>query len=426
MSKKTRYLVLRYNTYFAELTVPDDVRYIIKKTKFSKTTGTGDAKAAQAVANLFVLKWKAEIAQARAQADDPIIHSALELNKLLKSQKNRQDIKEVIEDEELRIRYKSGDHVADAFKAIAVGKNRYLKNLLPDWRAEQERKSLAAKTIDQMESDLELLVQSLPTASQLSSKNVAIWIEYLGSLGNLTAPSINRIVGSGRSFFKFLQSVGEIDTAEPSPFVVPAKYKISSKPNSKSANKVQPWLPFDEDDVVLLYREALNQFDDTLAHLIFIGAYTGARIEEICSLRCGDVNLEKKFIAIDTSKTEAGKRQIPIHTKLMPLLKRLLRASDDDYVLSGLGLNKYGDRSNAVGKRFGRLKKALGFDRQHVFHSIRKTLVTKLENAGVPENLAADIVGHEKPRITYGLYSGGATLEVKRQALQKISYAFIP
>ena len=49
-----------------------------------------------------------------------------------------------------------------------------------------------------------------------------------------------------------------------------------------------------------------------------------------------------------------------------------------------------------------------------VFSPIRKTVVTVLGNLGVLENLAADIVGHEKPRITYGLYSGGATLEVTR------------
>jgi hypothetical protein len=47
-----------------------------------------------------------------------------------------------------------------------------------------------------------------------------------------------------------------------------------------------------------------------------------------------------------------------------------------------------------------------------------------LENAGVGENLAADIVGHEKPRITYGLYSGGASLEVMREAINKVSYNF--
>lgn len=43
-----------------------------------------------------------------------------------------------------------------------------------------------------------------------------------------------------------------------------------------------------------------------------------------------------------------------------------------------------------------------------MFHSIRKTVITMLENAGVSENVAADIVGHEKPRIAYGPYSGGA------------------
>jgi len=53
-----------------------------------------------------------------------------------------------------------------------------------------------------------------------------------------------------------------------------------------------------------------------------------------------------------------------------------------------------------------------------------KTLTTLLENAGVSENLATDIVGHEKPRITYGLYSGGATLEVKREALELVRYPF--
>ena len=45
-----------------------------------------------------------------------------------------------------------------------------------------------------------------------------------------------------------------------------------------------------------------------------------------------------------------------------------------------------------------------------------------LENAGVGENITADIIGHEKPRITYGLYSGGSTLETMREAIEKIRY----
>ena len=103
-------------------------------------------------------------------------------------------------------------------------------------------------------------------------------------------------------------------------------------------------------------------------------------------------------------------------------MTRLIEDSGDGYVLSGLTVNKYGDRSNAVGKRFGRLKKELGFGKKYVFHSIRKTVVTILENAGVPENVVADIVGHEKMTMTYGLYSGGLSLAVKREALDKLAY----
>ncbi len=40
----------------------------------------------------------------------------------------------------------------------------------------------------------------------------------------------------------------------------------------------------------------------------------------------------------------------------------------------------------------------------------------------MPENVVADIVGHEKTMMTYGLYSGGASLAVKREALAKLDY----
>jgi integrase len=92
-------------------------------------------------------------------------------------------------------------------------------------------------------------------------------------------------------------------------------------------------------------------------------------------------------------------------SQLLPTLRRLIGQRKSGYVLAALTPNKYGDRSNAIGKRFGRVKKKTGFSKAYVFHSISKTVVTLLENTGVSENVAADIVGHEKPRITYGLYS---------------------
>src|SRR5260370_8158722 len=59
----------------------------------------------------------------------------------------------------------------------------------------------------------------------------------------------------------------------------------------------------------------------------------------------------------------------------------------------------------------------MGFREARVFHSVRKTVATMLENAGVVENVAADIIGHDKPTMTYGLYSGGNSLAMTQAAM---------
>jgi integrase len=43
------------------------------------------------------------------------------------------------------------------------------------------------------------------------------------------------------------------------------------------------------------------------------------------------------------------------------------------------------------------MKTALGHGEQYVFHSIRKTVDTPMENAGITDGIAADILGHKKP-----------------------------
>ena len=57
-----------------------------------------------------------------------------------------------------------------------------------------------------------------------------------------------------------------------------------------------------------------------------------------------------------------------------------------------------------------------------MFHSIRNTVSTLLDQAGVQESIAADILGHEKKTMTYGLYSGGSSMAQKIEAIEKINY----
>ncbi len=429
MAKKSfnpTHLELRYKTYYAVLKVPKDVQHIIGRSSFFATTGTGDIRIARSDAALKVIKWKAEIASARSRTEDPILQSALELNRLMKSGTSpRHLVQDVIDDETYRMTEVHGSNIlAETFNRVASGKSKVLSELASDWVKHELKRGLENKTVSQAKSDLALLTPYLPTAHLLTKEHVSLWIKEISRKGNLSAASVNRIFTACRSFFKYLKHIEEISEETLDPFIVPNEFKIGKKRNSKAINKRESWLPFEPNAVVQIHKAALSKGDDTLTAVILLGAYTGARIEELCSLKKSDVNLKTKSMKITDSKTEAGIREIPIHDEILPLVKILLKNDDQSFLIPNHTESKFGDRSNAIGKRFGRLKSSLGFTKRYVFHSVRKTFTTLLENAGINENITADIVGHEKPRMTYGLYSGGATLQVKRQAVAKVRYNF--
>ena len=171
------------------------------------------------------------------------------------------------------------------------------------------------------------------------------------------------------------------------------------------------------------YRRLLQgvpEHDGALGDLIQLGAYTGCRIEELCNLKIQNVSAD--YLKIADAKTEAGIRKVPLHSAIRQLVARLRDTSSDGYLLADLTFNKYGDRSNAIGKRFGNLKRKLGYGPEHVFHSFRRGVVTQFEEAGVPENIAARIVGHDYKTITFGTYSGGASINTMQEAIEVLRW----
>ena len=130
---------------------------------------------------------------------------------------------------------------------------------------------------------------------------------------------------------------------------------------------------------------------------------------------------EDRFEIVD-AKTKAGVRTVPIHRQISKTIERLVKDSADGYVLSGLKPNANGDRGDAIGKRFSRLKRSLEFSDRHTFHSWRGTVITMLERAGVPEGTVQDIVGHERSTLTGSTYSGKSTFKMRRDAFGKLAY----
>ena len=59
----------------------------------------------------------------------------------------------------------------------------------------------------------------------------------------------------------------------------------------------------------------------------------------------------------------------------------------------------------------------------YVFHFLRKGFATQLENAGVPHNVAARLMGHELSDMTPGGYSDGLMFERLKEVITKVEYS---
>jgi integrase len=166
------------------------------------------------------------------------------------------------------------------------------------------------------------------------------------------------------------------------------------------------------------------RYTATLHDLVRLALVTGARLGELCALRTSDVHHREDgwWITIREGKTAAAVREVPIHDSAAHVLERR-RKSADGFLFEGLvpgGPDR--KRSWSVSKAFGRYTKKLGLgDQRQVFHSLRKTFVEAMEAQEVPESTVKLIIGHKRLSLTYGHYSRGERVNL-RKAINKLQY----
>lgn len=275
-------------------------------------------------------------------------------------------------------------------------------------------KGTEAKTKDQVRSTAKLFAEECRHVQDVTKAKVRTWTDRLAAEG-LKVTSIKRKLSELRGYWTYLEGRGVVKEDQ-RPFDLK---NISEAGEPEDDIEREAFLP---SEVMTLLAEAIEREDHQLEDLIRLTMWTGGRLESLCALRTTEVNLEAAYFRILRDKSKAGRRDVPIHSKLMPTMKRLVEASKDGYLLPGFGGDKYADRGGALGKRFGRLKRHLGFGPTKVHHSIRKTVAGLFQTAGVAEPIVAEIVGHDVVTMTYGVYAPTLPLEVKREAMEKIDY----
>ncbi len=181
--------------------------------------------------------------------------------------------------------------------------------------------------------------------------------------------------------------------------------------------------------------------DDIMGWTFLVGLFTGARRAEILGLQVADVREVEGVPCFSfepnkdrSLKTKRSKRLVPVHSRLIEAglleYRDALAAEGHDQLFPHVGdTGAFGD---VVGNRFRGWRRELGVDRRTEenkgrdglgLHSLRANVSTELENAGVPENVAARITGHTYGgSLAYSLYSGGVQVEVLQEAIEKVRY----
>ena len=388
---------LKSGIWQVELRIPSDARVVLGRTRFAKSTGTRDKRQAINKALPILTEWQQLITTAREnpeliqpRPDRPVClhdaaqgllgnwHSQAWLDQLKPSQAKLYDAIEWGEGVSLPT------HMC---KFIEAHYTRHRTQL-------EARRYILEATL------------FIHTLDDLNRVNAQCWIstEELKPVNERRAvKTMQKAVGFLSEYFEWLRYRGFVSQDLQNPF--------KDLHFSKQLARPRQYLPLSLDEVLVL-RQAAQAADDVLmATYIDIGRFTGMRLSEIGELSTESIVIKggvKCFRVRPDAKTEASSN------RLIPVAPALASCVD----LKDLDLR---GTSNAVGKRFGRLKKLVledGSARQKCFHSIRKFVVTTLEQGGVAEGVAADLVGHEKPNITYNVYSGGSSIEQLSHAVE--------
>lgn len=427
-----RHIIKRYRTWYAVLDVPVSVRHQFNgKTKFTETLNTHSEAQALRRAPVIIAGWRLEIAKAKRDTSAALV-DPLEADVQWIRQRMDTARAERATDagwDEQTGTNPGADAADEQWQDKLAGLERmdpqrakevYTKATgtaahLDDWLA---RSTDTVKNKAQKHTEVTRLAKEFATLALITRKAVRLWRDRLPAEHGWRPSTVTHTMSTCRNYWRFLEQIEAVPENGNNPFEgLPPLMKTKADRNATGEVR-----PFKASDVVRVLDAAREAGHQGMTDLITLAMWTGARQGELCSLKVTDVDLDGKSFRVHDAKTKSGVRQVPLHKSLQGTLARLCRDSADGYVMTGLVEDKNGSRTAALATRFSRLKLRLGFGLEHNFHSLRRTVATLFEDAGVVEGVAADILGHKKQTMTYGVYSGGTSLATKAKAIAKLVY----
>jgi integrase len=424
--------------------VPKALRTRARRKRFKKSLGTSSLAEANRHKLPIVHEFKRQIDALRrgpsAAADEALFRTALELRSVLQRASdyvpegapegafsNREHVLDEIK-EWTRDIEKVDQETAERVFAAATGKATFIQQLSVTWFAEREG-SIRASVLGQQRDDMKRYLAWAGEHSTIEDTTRRKAGEYVTLLrtpaSGLALTTARRHVSTLSTFWRWLIERG---IAETNPW---REHSWKSKSTGQGNRKGRVIVP-DASLVALLTGkpDPRSRYRHVLHDLIKLALVTGARREELCGLRCGDVEhredgwwVQFREYEGHQLKSAAATRQVPLHESAAHIVHRRKRHGEQ-FLFPNLTPGGPDNRRGwNVGRSFAAYRKSVGVTgRREVFHALRNTFAEHLEGAEVPESTVKLLMGHERGSITFGLYSKGHRVDL-RKAIERLEYS---
>ncbi len=315
----------------------------------------------------------------------------------------------------------------DALRSVYQGDTptRYrltLRAALEDWKASPlvERKpSTRSKNELAMERLLAHLGEDDVTLVSLDRRQVKGFITSMLGEGKTKQTVANYLSG-----LSALWHHAEYSMEEELPNGNPFKgHQLKPKATVRSYDQ------FNREDVAAIF-EATAGNKGIYYLLPRLGFYTGARLDELCSVKVTDIIQRQGIwcLAIREGKNQNATREVPLHSEIKAsVLAQLEQAKAVGAVYlfpeAEASTRRDGKKGPKFSQWFARLSKQVieRGDRKLGFHSFRTTAITIMGDAGQREEIIVWVTGHERGLTTANkVYNRGPTYRTRLKAVESI------
>lgn len=215
------------------------------------------------------------------------------------------------------------------------------------------------------------------------------------------------------------------------------------KPKSDKEDKKVRALTFEEQQLLTEYLMNKDITECRYKNVYLIQMFMGLRISEVLALTTHDIDLENRRLRVrrtltkdeigntimgKSTKTYAGKRELPIPDYLMNSIMEQMRIAEnqdnnDEKLLFKPEYKQYADRENANNELKRLLKRIFGIE-DITTHSLRHTYGTRCIESGMAPVVVQRLMGHTDIAVTLNTYTSVFD-EFKQKEIDKVNKYYL-